>query len=160
MKKCCLILLLGMLLSGCSDTQTMETLGDIDMTPVLREERGMHIDIADDADMIRGETGTIYLCDGYVVTVEILDGGNINKTFQTLTGHECDDLTVIETATAEVNRYECVWTAAGEGGDAVSRAGVMDDGIFHYCVTVSADADDAAALQETWKQILDSIQLT
>lgn len=160
MKKCCLILLSALILSGCGAADTFETLGDIDMTPAVQEERNLHIDILDDAETIQGETGTIYLCEGYVVTVEILNGGNINRTFQILTGHECDDLTVIETSVNEVNRYECVWTAAGEGGDAVSRAVVMDDGNYHYCVTVSAGAGDAIVLQEKWRQILNSFQLT
>ena len=159
MKKYCLILALLMLLTGCSAAETYETLGDIDMTPVLQEERNVVVTVEEGAQQIRGESGTIYLCDGYTVTVEVLTGGNISATFQSLTGFGVDDLTVIETSVGDVGRFECVWTAAGEGGDSIGRAAVLDDGAYHYCITVQSAANDAAALQMTWQEIFDSFRL-
>lgn len=159
MKKCCLILMAALLLSGCAAAETFETLGDIDMSPVLREERSVLLTVPQEAQILQGDTGTIYLCDGYEVTVEVLSGGDLNGTLQNLTGFGTDDLTVIETAAADVGRYECVWTAAGEGGDVVGRVVVLDDGAYHYCVTVQSGAEDALSLQETWQEIFDSFRL-
>ena len=34
---------------------------------------------------------------------------------------------------------------------------ILDDGTFHYAVSVMADADQAAKLEATWKHILDSV---
>lgn len=159
MKKCCLILVFALVLTGCAAAPTFETLGDVNAAPAIREEREVRVSVPEGAQALRGATGTIYLCEGYEVTVEVLSGGNLSGTFESLTGFGTDDLTVIETAAGEVSRYECVWSAAGEGGDTVGRAVVLDDGIYHYCVTVSANADDAPALQETWKEIFDSFRL-
>lgn len=159
MKKCCLILVFVLLLSGCSTAETFETIADDHVEAVMKEERSIMLTVEEDAMVLQGEAGTMYLCDGYEVTVEILAAGNLSGTFRSLTGFGTDGLTVIETAATDVTRYECVWSAAGENGDMVGRAVVLDDGIYHYCLTVLADAEDAHALQETWKEIFDSFCL-
>lgn len=159
MKKCCLFLLCGVLLCGCGAQETFETVDDEYVQSVMQEQREVLLTVEDDAVVLQGDTGCVYLCDGYEVTVEILSAGNLSGTFQTLTGFGTDDLTVIETVGSGVARYECVWAAAGEGGDMVGRAVILDDGIYHYCVTVLADADDAPALQKTTEEIFDSFGL-
>lgn len=159
MKKWIFILLMVPLLCGCSAGETFETVGDLYAEPVMQEQRDIFVAVPENAVAIQGDTGTIYLCDGYEVTVEILSAGNVSGTFQTLTGFGIDDLTVMETAASDTARYECVWASAGEDGDLVGRAVILDDGIHHYCVTVLADADAAYALQQTVEAILDSVQL-
>lgn len=160
MKKCCLILVLSLFLCGCGAAETMETVGDDYVQSVMQSAKNILLTVDDEATVFQGETGTIYLCDGYEVTVEILSAGNLNGTFQTLTGFGADELTVIETAASQLSRYECVWSAAGEAGDVVGRAVILDDGLYHYCVTVLADADDAQALKNTWEEIFDSFMLS
>ena len=56
-------------------------------------------------------------------------------------------------------RYDWVWSAAGEGGDVVGRAAVIDDGKYHYCVTLQTDAAMAGDLEEAWSGVLDSFQV-
>lgn len=153
MKKFCLILVLSLLLCGCGAEQTMETIADDHLQSVMQEQREVILQLDEAAIALQGETGTLYLCDGYEVSVEVYAAGNLNATFQSITGFECDELTVLETAASGAARYECVWTAAGEEGDVVCRAAVLDDGINHYCLTATAAAEDAQALQQTWEMI-------
>lgn len=159
MKKFCLMLVLGLLLSGCGAEQTMETIADDHLQSVMQEQRQVILEVDQDAIVLQGEFGTMYLCDGYEVSVEVYRAGNLNATFQSITGFGCDELTVLETAAAGAARYECVWTAAGEAGDTICRAAVMDDGVHHYCVTITAAAEDAQKLQAVWESIFDSFTL-
>lgn len=154
MKKICIILLCFLLLTGCVATETFETLADVYGEQNMPEPKQVMISIPEDAQAVVGETGVLYLCDGYEITVETLSSGDINETLLQLTGFESDDLTVMETAQLGQSRYECVWTATGEGGDMVGRAAVLDDGCYHYCVTVMGAAEDAQKLKETFSQVL------
>ena len=158
MKKLCVILGLLLLLTGCSAAETFETIADAYGQQDLPEAKQVQLSIPKDAQPVVGSSGTLYLCDGYEITVQTMLGGNINETLRQLTGFESDDLTVMETAQMGQNRYECVWTAAGEGGDMVGRAVVLDDGCYHYCVTVMGNAENARQLQETFQQILTEVR--
>ncbi len=159
MKKLLLILVLGLLLSGCKEAETFETIGDLDMAPAVQENGELIVSVPDPAQVMQGETGTLYLCQGYMLSVEIFAAGDLNGTVQTLTGYEMDDLTVISTAAGNRNRYEWVWTAVGEGGDWVGRAMVLDDGAWHYCVTMQYQAEEAAGMEQTWQEITDSVRI-
>ncbi len=159
MKKWCLILVLGLLLTGCSSAQTFETLGDIDMAPAVQQKGELIVSVPDPAEVVQGESGTLYLCRDYSLTVEVLSAGDLNGTVQKLTGFGMDDLTVISTAAGDTSRYECVWTAVGEGGDWVGRTLVLDDGKCHYCVSMQYSATEAAGMPETWQEITDSIRI-
>lgn len=159
MKKTAWMLVLVLLLTGCAPAETFETLGDVDMAPVIRQERSLQLAIPDGAEVIRGAEGTLYLWEDFTLTVEVISAGDLGSTMRTLTGFGTDDLTLIETAAGDTSRYECVWTAAGEGGDTVGRAMVLDDGAYHYCVTIQYSAEDASGMQEVWTQITESVAL-
>lgn len=161
MKKCILFLMAALLLCGCSAEPTFETIADDDVQSAMQEERGVLLTIPEEAaaQMIQGDSGAIYLCDGFEVTAQVITAGDLNQTFRDLTGFGSDDLTVMATAATDCTRYECVWSAAGESGDVVGRAVILDDGIYHYCLTVTADAQAASGLQEMWQQIFDSFGL-
>ena len=159
MKKIAMLLLCALLLCGCSSAETFETLGDDHVQSVLQQEKTVHLTLEQGAVPLQGATGTLYLCDGYDVSVEVWKGGNVSGTLEALTGFRTDELTVIETSASGFARYECVWVSSGEGGDQVGRVVVLDDGVYHYCITFQAPADDAAALQVTWQRILDSVQI-
>ena len=149
-----------LLLCGCNAAETFETLSGACMqqTAVRRE---VLLTIPEDAaaQVIQGDSGTLYLCDGYEITLQTMLAGNLDSTVQSLTGFESEALTVMETSVSDFTRYECVWTAAGEGGDMVGRAVILDDGCYHYCVTVMALADEAGQLQQTWQTLLESFCL-
>ena len=161
MKKLCLLLVCGLLLSGCTAAETFETLADVYGEQELVQPREVLLQIPEKAaaQAIQSDKGTLYLCDGYEVTLQTMSAGDLNRTMRSLTGFDSDALTMIETGLTEAARYECVWTAAGEGGDMIGRAVVLDDGAYHYCVTVMASAEEAGTLRETWQTLLDSFSL-
>jgi hypothetical protein len=66
---------------------------------------------------------------------------------------------MLQTKRCGADCYEGVWSAAGEAGDQVGRFLVLDDGSFHYCVTVLAPAQNAAQSMDAWNGLLDSVKL-
>lgn len=163
MKKCWIAAALALLLAGCGAQETFETVSDVyevkDLPPAMQVQVMLPDDAAVPA-MEDSRTGQIYLCDGYFVTVQILEAGDLNRTLQESTGFSKENLPIIETARDGLKRYECVWTSAGEAGDQVGRAVVLDDGSYHYVVTVMADAVRAGALQSDLQNVIDSVKLT
>ena len=160
MKMLCVICGLLILLSGCAAQDTFETLGDdINHAGATLPAQVDFMLPKGEVEVIRGDTGSLYLCEGYEIAVETMPSGDLNKTVATLSGYAKDSLTMMETGTSELARYECVWTSAGEGGDQVGRTLILDDGRFHYCITLTASAEESGGLQETWQEILGSFTL-
>ena len=146
-----------LLLTGCGSQETLEKVEDEYAQPVMQEVRQIRLSVGDDALVLQGDAGTLYLCNGYTVTTEVLSAGDIGGTMRSLTGFDDSGLTVMQTMSEEFKFYECAWSAATEEGEQVGRAVILDDGIYHYCVTVMADAADFSDLQETLQTILDSV---
>ena len=122
----------------------------------------MVLDVPQDASVsvLQGENGEkIYLCDGYTVTIQTFSSGDLKKTLQTLTGYEKEDLTLMQTLQDGAKRYECVWTAAGEGENQVGRLCLLDDGNYLYAVTAMAGESKAGELQDVWQELFDSFRL-
>lgn len=161
MRKFIVILVVCMLASGCAARETFESVEDAyDLQAVAVQKEVSYKLPADAAQQtVRSEYGQLYFCDGYEITVQTMAAGNLDKTLREVTGFGADDLTVIETGKTGQMRYECVWSAAGEGGDMVGRAAILDDGNFHYCMTVMATEAEAAQLRDTWKDLFDSFIL-
>jgi len=157
MKKCVFLILLCSLLWGCSAAETFETVGDDQVQQVTGAQKELVLTVGEDAVILQSGAGVEYLCDGYTVATEILESGDLSGTFRAVTGMSSDALTVIETSAGGIARYESVWTAAGEGGDTVCRMLILDDGAWHYCVSITAPADRAGELQETWQEIFASV---
>jgi len=57
-------------------------------------------------------------------------------------------------------RYVCAWASAGEAGDLVGRTLILDDGNYHYTLTLTADADKSGDLALTWQDIFASFTLS
>ncbi len=161
MKKIWIIPALLLLLTGCGAQETMETVSDLyvsgeaaaqQVVLTLPEEAAL-------ATVITGEAGNLYLCDGYVLTVQTLPGGDLNATLQQVTGFSRERLQPVETVQEGIKRYDCVWTSAGEGEDQVGRATVLDDGVYHYAVTVMAGESQMRELTDIWQDILGSVSL-
>lgn len=106
------------------------------------------------------EAGQLYLCDGYVLTLQTFSGGDLDATLRQITGFTRDQVTYMQTRDGEVDKYSCVWSSAGEGGDHVGRAVILDDGSYHYAVTVMADFASAGELSDTWQELLNSVALS
>ena len=154
--------LLCLLLAGCGAQETFETVNDL-YVPVSAQPQFLHVTLPEEAAVPALEhesAGSIYLCDGYTMTVQTLPGGNLDSTLTQLTGFNSDRLTLLHISQPEADRYTCAWSAAGEGTEQVGRLVLLDDGQFHYAVTVMAPAENAAALSETWQKLLDSVAIS
>ena len=65
----------------------------------------------------------------------------------------------METGTEDLRRYEFVWTSMGEDGQRLGRAVVLDDGNYHYTMTVLRDADTTENTQIVWSDVFRSFNL-
>lgn len=160
MKIVCVLLVLVILVSGCATQPVFETVSDQLEAPVMAQMRQLKVALPKEATvptLQSEETGKLYLCDGYTLSIQTMQSGDLDATMRSLTGFSREQLTVMETAKHGIKRYDCVWSAAGEGGDHVARAVILDDGNYHYAVTVMADFASAGELAATWKSILDTV---
>ncbi len=161
MKRLWMILAAVTLLCGCGARETFETVGDVYAEEPLPIQQEVVYKLPEDdaAQAVQSEYGQLYFCDGYEITMQTMSSGNLDKTLRELTGFGANELTVIETGLTEAARYDCVWTAAGEGGDMVGRCVILDDGAYHYCMTAMASEEKAPSLRQAWQELFDSFIL-
>lgn len=155
------ILCIVLLLTGCVE-DVFETVGDQDDVQVLAVPATLLVDLPSSAaaPVMEGTSGKLYFCDGYEIMVETLTSGNLDATLRMLTGFSREDMQLVETKRCGVSCYEAVWSAVGEAGDQIGRVMVLDDGMYHYCISFLTSADDAAACAVEWQSVLDSVALT
>lgn len=160
MKKCWTILL-ALLLAGCSAEPTFETLGNTYDQTVSAPVQQILVELPDSAQVpaLQSDGDTLYFCDDMTVSLQTLDGGDLNRTVRTVTGYEKDELQLMVSYAPEGKCYECVWTAAGEGQMQVGRARIIDDGSYHYAVSVMVPEKKAGQLQQTVQSVLDSFRV-
>ena len=162
MKKCVILALVVLaMLTGCGAQETMETISDVQAAPVMAQMREISVVLPEEAASPTVESGSerLYLCEDYEITVQILDGGDLNQTVKTLSGYERDALTVLSTRKDNLDSYEFVWACAGEEGDLVGRAMILDDGCYHYCVSILGDATQAMENKVLWDDMFHSFTL-
>ena len=162
MKKLWWLVVLMLCLTGCGGSAVWETVTDADDAPVMAQMQEIQLTLPKDAvseTMENTQTGKLYLCNGYTVAVQTLPGGDLDKTLREISGFSREQLTVMETQTKMAKRYECVWAAAGEAEDQVARAVVLDDGSYHYAVTVMAPFSTAGDLASVWQSVLTSVSI-
>ena len=154
-------LLMVILLTGCGKGEVFETMNDhIEAAPVAATQPMQSI-LPEEAAVATWQSengGKLFLCDGYTVTAHTTPSGDVNATIQTLSGYEKDQLTVMQTETDRATRYEFVWSCAGETGQRLGRGVILDDGNYHYCLSVLRDAD-AEKSQIVWSDVFASFQL-
>ena len=161
MKKLLLLSLLVLLLSGCAVEDTVETVSDEIVQSVMAQPREVAVNMPGELSMpaMESDSGRMYLASDYEIYIQTLDRGNLNATIQTVSGYAQEDLTVMQTSFDGVDRYEFVWTCAGETGDRIGRGVVLDDGDYHYVMTVLRDADTTENTQIVWNDVFRSFQL-
>lgn len=160
MKKLLLVVFAMLLLTGCA-AQTFETVDDLNDAQVMASPATLLLDLPEEAaaPAMQGSSGTLYFCGDYDIMVEVMPSGNLSSTLQTLTGFGREELDLVQTIRCGVDCYEGAWSAAGEAGDHVGRVLVLDDGSYHYCVSVMALAENAGQCAEDWNAILKSVAL-
>lgn len=162
MKKCWMILGLALLLSGCGSQPTFETVADVYDQPVSAVPQQILLDLPTSAQVptLQSEdAGTIYFCDDLNVSVQTLEGGDLDRTLQTATGYSKDSLCVMQSYAPEGKCYECAFITAGEGQLQVGRTRIIDDGSYHYVVTILVPEEKAGQLQEQVQPVLDSFRV-
>ena len=163
MRKIAIIFVLVLFLTGCKAGKELETVMDSPIVPQQAEKMEMLISLPENAAsvvMSSEETGTVYFCDNFVLTMQTALSGDMHKTVADTTGYTYDRLPIIETVQGSAKRYDCVWTAAGESGDQVGRCAIIDDGNYHYILTVMADAEQSGELtQNLWNDVFTSFRI-
>lgn len=160
MRKLGILLLSVMLLAGCGAPVDYETMSDM----YVKEERQaaeILVALPPDAAVMTGSEGSghIWLCDGYTVVTQTLAGGDLDATLRAVSGYGREQLPVIELQSGNLKRWEWVWTCAGEGGDQICRGVILDDGAYHYVLSLQTDAQQAGKLADAWQGIVASFSL-
>lgn len=161
MKKCMLVLICALLLAGCGTVEpTMETVADVWEIPVAAKPREITLDLPGEALVcaMESDTGRLYFGDSYEIVVQTVPSGDLDATVEELTGFERDRVTVIQTRTGDVDRWEFAWATAGEQGERLGRGVILDDGDYHYCMTVLQDAD-VTDCQIVWSEVFRTFEL-
>lgn len=161
MKKLWIIGLCVITLWGCGSQPTFETVDDVHAVPVIASARQLQMQLPEEAaqTVMESAGNSLYFCNGYTVCLQTLEAGDLDRSLRQLTGFSRDALTVLQTRKEDVRRYDTAWTSAGEGGDQTGRLTILDDGSYHYAVTIMADSEAAGDLQERWNELLSTIEL-
>ena len=162
MRKLLVILLLVLLLCGCSKETMLETVTDEMAEPVVAAMQRTQLYLPPELSapaLQNQENGTLYLCDDYSVILQTLPSGDLSKTISTVTGLNKEKVQIQTTRQGNVKRHQFIWTASGEQGIEVGRTCVLDDGVYHYVLTALAPEEIAGQVQETWKEIFVSFCL-
>lgn len=149
------------LLAGCGSAETFETVCDEPAAPVMAMPRQISVELPGETALpvMENSSGRVYICNDYEIILQTMESGDLEATFLTLSGLTGEELTVVETFADGVDRYEFVWAAAGEGGDCLGRGVVLDDGNYHYCLTVLREAEGREKSQINWDQVVSSFRL-
>lgn len=137
------ILPLCLVLMGCREAETLETVDDEWMVPVMASPREISLELPQDAVMpvLEQEDRKLYTGQGYEIRLETVSAGDLNETIRNVSGYEKDRLTVLKTDQQDLVRYDFVWTTTGEQGERLGRGVILDDGDYHYCMSVLRDPE-------------------
>lgn len=162
MKRIWIAAALTLLLCGCGGEETLETVSDdFSQVPVLGVPREISVRLPDNAvaPVLESDSEQVYLCEDYEIVIETRASGDLNGTMEALSGYGRDQLTVMHTQPDGVQRYDFVWVSAGEQGDRLGRAVILDDGCYHYCMSVLRDAENPQMTQIVWRDVFESFRL-
>lgn len=162
MRKYAFFLLISMLLTGCAAEETFETVADEWVQSVAAPARDVNLTLPEDAvaPVSAGEKGVLYQCTGYEIMVETLSSGDLEATLREVTGYSRENLTVIETCEGDIKRYDLIWSCLGEQGQQLCRGCILDDGNYHYVLTVLAEAEQAREYEEIWNELFSGYSLS
>ena len=161
MRKTLMVLLVMAILTGCGAAEIYETITDELVSATIPQPREVRFHLAQDPLLpaMESDGGQLYLCGDYDVMVQTMDGGDLKETIYRISGFDPVDLTLIQTASGEIDKYEFVWTCATDVGDQIGRATVLDDGYYHYALSSTVDAKLIQEYQEIWNGIFESFEL-
>ena len=155
------VLALAIVLCGCGAEETFETIADEFVQSAAAPLREVILELPEEAVLPASESdaGTLYLCDGYEISVQTLPAGDLEASVYQITGFSKDRVEVISTQPGTYRRYDLVWSTLGEQGDQVGRAAILDDGSYHYVLSVLAEADRAGEFEQVFRALFESYAL-
>ena len=162
MKKVLTVLMMVILLSGCAAQETFETVTDLIPVQPVAAPQQFYASLPEEAatpTFQEDNGGEFYVCNGYTISKQILESGDLKKTVKTLSGKDTEELQIMKTKQDMCDRYDFVWTAAGEEGLQLGRACILDDGNFHYTLTVMAQEETSGQLMESMQDMFASCLL-
>lgn len=161
MKIFVLMLSMILLLTGCSANEVFETVSDEMVLAAAAQPREIRFDLAQDPVMpaMESDAGLLYLCGDFDVMLQTVEGGDLESTVYRISGFMPEELTLIQTGTGDVEKYEFVWTCATDEGQQIGRCTILDDGNFHYALSATVDAELIEEYQEMWNGIFESFEL-
>lgn len=161
MKKLSLFLIVVLMLTGCGVSQTYETVTDELVLSVLAEPREIYFQLAQEPliPAMESDGGQLYLCGDYDVMIQTLESGDLDNTVYQVSGFLPEELTLLQTASGEIDQYEFVWTSAVDEGQQIGRATVLDDGNYHYVLSATVNSELIGEYQEIWNGIFESFKL-
>lgn len=150
------LFMLAPLLLGCAARPAWETVEDAMDAPVFAPEP-KKVCIEGDVPVLEQAEDYLCLSDGLEIRVETKPSGDLQGTLHSLTGTE--NLDPIATRQGELTRYDCAWACAGEDGEQLGRTAILDDGAYHYCISVLWDEDQTKAVQSSVDQVFSALSL-
>ena len=161
MKKLIVLLLLTSMLLGCGAEETFEIVEDVIPVEPVAAPQQFFVSLPDDAltPTFQDDSEELYVCQGYTISKQILPSGDLEKTVNNLTGLSREDLQIIQTFDENADRYDLVWTTAGEECLQLGRACILDDGNYHYVLSSLAEEETAGQLRDVLQDMYDSCKL-
>ena len=152
---------LAALLCGCNAQETYETVSDVWAEEALPEPRSILVDLPGESALpvMEQSGGRAYVCNDYEIYIQTMAGGDLNTTVEAMSGFTPERLTVLTTSQGDVSRHEFVWATAGEGGDFLGRGVILDDGNYHYTLSVLRNAQNADSSAVVWDSVFSSFRL-
>ena len=140
----------------------VETVSDEWLTDTVAPEKELSVQLPANAakTVLSAEDGAqLYFCGDYILTLQTIASGDLDRSVRSLCGYGAEQLSILQTKHGELKRYDWTWTSAGEGSVQVGRAAVLDDGDYHYCLTVLAEEEACAGLDEQWQTLFRSFDV-
>jgi hypothetical protein len=161
MKLVAIIVAVLLLFCGCAAEETYETVMDVWEEVPAPEAKSICVDLPGESAMpvMESDGGRVYVSSEYEIYVQTMPGGDIGATIEEMSGHPRESLTVLSTMQDDAMRYDFVWATAGEGGDLLGRGIILDDGSYHYTMTVLRDADTVQSSTVVWDAVFSSFRL-
>ena len=154
-------LLILALLTGCAADETFETVADVWADETLPPPASICVALPGETALpvMESDSGRVYLSNDYEVYLQTLEAGDLEASVKTMSGYSPDQLTMLTTTQDGMDRHEFVWACAGETGDWLGRGIILDDGNYHYTMSVLRSAEAVESSQVVWDGVFSSFHI-
>lgn len=161
MKKVLLTMVMCAALAGCAKAPVMETIADelVPAEPAAARQVTLELPPEAASPVWETEEGICYRWEDCDILLQTLPAGNLDATVRQISGYSPEQLTVVKSAPSDARRYDLVWSSMGQEGEMVGRAAVLDDGNYHYVLTVLSPAESVQNREEIWETLFQSFAL-